>query len=300
MMRRALLSASQLAVRLFEEMLPRSTKVLAVVGAWRRKITLAFLAFVIPIAGIAYTVPATAQSVGTFTFDSGSCREDTQETVYVTLFGTVFRLPMDHLHRISALHPTDAHLVPPPQDPDEPLGCPENPLPGSMFVVSVPAPDSMTFSTPENANIRFRDGIIPVRRLAIRAAPANFFGMQHSYQGLAARSCDIGVVRVINPHLRECLIEPRDNIYPIEQWGGDYITNPSIYSVPFGGPFVVHCLSSRPVRNCQVSYKLHATVNIDYGIDLRFVHPDQFIQVDQAIRDRLESWRVLTPTSEAP
>ena len=272
---------------------------MATTKGWRCKAGPASLALVIPIVWLACTAPAAGQSVGTFTFDSGSCREDTQETVYVTLFGTVFRLPMDHLHRISALHPTDAHRVPPAQDPKAPLGCPDNPLPGSMFVVSIPTPEGLTFSGPDDANIRFRDGVIPVGRLAIRAAPADFFGMQDSHRRMAEHKCAVGIVRTIAHQLRECLIEPVDQI-PMEQWGGAYVTDVSYYSTPYGDPFVVDCSSSLPVRDCHVSYKYAQTVNVTYRVDIRFIRPDQLVDVDEAIRQQLEAWRVPTRASEVP
>ena len=273
---------------------------MATTKGWRRKAGPASLALVIPIVWLACTAPATGQSVGTFTFDSGSCREDTQETVYVTLFGTVLRLPMDHLHRISALHPTNAHRVPPARDPAEPLGCPGNPLPGSVFVVSIPTPEGLTFSTSDAASTRFREGVIPVGRLAIRAARTDFFGTQESNQRRAQNTCEVGIVRVINEDLLECLIQSDNEIFTRDQWSGDYITDLTFYSMPFGGPFVVSCLLGRPVRDCRVSYKLYDTVNVTYHVDIRFIRPDQLVDVDQAIRQQLEAWRVPTRASEGP
>ncbi len=249
---------------------------------------LAALALTLSPAG---TSPARGQSLGTFTFDSGSCREDTDEALYVTLYGTVFRLPMDRLHHIRAVPPSWEQYVPAPADPDEPLGCPENPLPGTAFFITVPAPEGMTFPSPQGLGIRFADGIIPVSRLAIRAAQPDFFGMQISHQSAAERHCEDGVVRMINPRLRECLIEPIDQV-PRERWAGSYVTDASDYSVPFGGPFVVSCIPSIQIRSCSVSYKMYETVNLTYDVDLRLIQPIQVVLVDQHIRQLLEVWRV--------
>ena len=250
------------------------------------------------LISVAMAAPASGQSAGTFAFDPESCREDTEETIYVTLYGTVFRLPLDHIHGGAAVPSDSMERFPPAVDETEPLGCPDNPLPGLNFSISIPRAKGITFQAPEDAGIRFREDVIPVRRLLIRAVPTDHFDAQRSHEQIAERSCEIGLSRNIAPHLRECLV-PQDDGSSSSQWPGSYVTDESHYSSPYGDPFIASCRAIR-FRQCNVSYKYFDTVNIDYRFDTRFIRPEQFVAVDRVIREHLDAWRVPPPISETP
>ena len=234
--------------------------------------------------------PVLGQTLTTFSYDPITCQANVRDRIHVTLYGTVFALPVNHLHFISSVASRRRHLVPPPVNPNEPQGCPDNPLPGSTFIISIPMPEGLVLSDPGLDGFASED-TIPVRRLAIRAAESDFFGLQHSFLATAERFCAIGVISIISPYFNECLVEPTREV-DRQQWGGSYISNPLFYSMPFGEPFVIECMPGSPVRNCYVSYKIYNEVNLDYGLDITEISPTDFIEVDSVIRETLSSWLV--------
>lgn len=253
------------------------------------------------------TTPVLGQRTGGFTFDSGSCHEDTEETIYITLLGNAFRLPMDYLLGFTVLRASYLPMLPPGRNPTEPFGCPSNPLPGDVFRIAIPRPPDMVFPPPRTDRIRVPDIALPVFRLRIRSARPDFFGLQSSHLRDASSDCAGGEVRWLGPHLRECLVYPGDDHRTRESWGGSYIADPDNHSIPFQEferqtelPFVVSCLPSIGVRNCLVSYKIYRTVNIDYRIDIRFIDPAQVVDIDRVIRETLENWRVSTTAPSLP
>ncbi len=239
------------------------------------------------------------QSRGVFSFDSGSCHEDTHATIYVTLYGTVFRLPMGNLHSIASVGPSGMHLVPPADDPDEPLGCPDNPLPGSTFRISVPLPNDLPHLASPVQSRSLEEAVVPVQRLALRAVRSGYVALQDTHQAAAERHCETGDVRTLTPNLRECLIEP-NGAFDRVQWSGSYVANPEVHTIPSGEPFVVSCRTSLPIRHCEVMYKLHDNVNIDYNVDITVMPPENFIDADVAIREALADWLVTLPPSSQP
>ena len=248
-----------------------------------------------PIAAIAMFSFAgnsvNSQSVGIFQYDPATCKSGIQYSIYVTLYGEVFQIPTDHLHGIAILSPDQEYRVPQALDPDEPLGCRDNPLPGSRFDISIPAPEGMVFQGPDDAEIRNPEDVIPVRRLAIRAVRPGFYGMQDSNLRAVERACENGEVQVFDDQIKECLIRPsNEDLFNRDQWNGGYIARDSIYNLPSGQQFVVNCILDLPVRNCSVSYKLLSTVNIAYSIDIRLIDPSNFIDVDREIRTTIENW----------
>ena len=250
---------------------------------------------VLPIAAIVIFgfagSSANNKSVGVFQYDPTTCRFGSIYSIYVTLYGEVFQIPTDHLHGIASLSPDEENCVPQALDPDEPLGCRDNPLPGSRFDISIPAPEGMVFQSPDDTEIRNPEDVIPVRRLAIRAVRPGFYGMQDSNIRAVERACENGEVQFLDDQIKECLFRPsNEDLFNRDQWNGGYITRNSIYNVPSGEPFVVDCILDWPVRNCSVSYKLLDTVNITYSIDIRRVDPTNFIDVDRAIRMTIENW----------
>lgn len=221
------------------------------------------------------------------TYDPTRCAIDPEDTVSIALGRTVLRIPMDVLTYISALPPEERGDAPSPPDPSEPQGCPGHPIQGFHFALAYG-------HTAEPASSQDPARLPAVlERVWIVAVRSGLTGSQSSAEDRFQQRCESYGIRDVLPNgLMRCYRPPADRTTPREDWTVQYQAPPHVYAAPFGRPFVVDCWTPwRGVRQCDVNYRLFAAVNLTYRFNGRRIAIADIIDIDRALRARLEAAR---------
>lgn len=213
--------------------------------------------------------------VSAFEFRPNDCRlKDQGSGNYVSLGETVLRIPA-HSLTVTNFPPQDALSYSAP-DPNEPLGCRNNPLPQQSLIIS--------FALEHWLENKGDATSAPLEYLSFINANPDFWGINS--QKSHTTSCEKLTQRVqLKNGLEGCIGEPTEKRAKYLQ-AGSYIAPLSLYKAPFDKPFVISCRPALPegVR-CSVSYKIQRTVNILYTFESRKVDLEDAINLDKKIRE---------------
>lgn len=210
-------------------------------------------------------------------FDPDSCKvKDPEGMTYIALGETVLRLPISRLSITRG--PDPRAVVHPAPDPDEPVGCRNNPfVQGSlMFFYGLDAwlKDRRRASGALLESIRLID------------SPADYWGRRYSeyHEPLCKK-----YIRHIelNNGMRGCLL-PINPERPDRDEVGTYAVDKKIYSAPFDEVFNVRCSPGLPDGvKCIVSYKVLPKVNLVYEFLTSKIALEDVIEFDRLVRAQI-------------
>lgn len=203
------------------------------------------------------------------------CADDAGGFVYLAARRIVVRVPYESLTYIQDWPPERKSGLPIPPKPDEPRGCPGNPIQGASFKLGYGW---------RSASEGTRS--LQQLELGLFAARPEFRGMQSVNEGLHERACARNVIENLDSGLIACRVPMEDKSRPRRDWAVSYEANHKVYSAPFDRPFIVNCSLSRgdQPKPCSVSYKRYERLNITYSFSSGAVPPSAFIDLDHELR----------------
>jgi hypothetical protein len=238
-----------------------------------------------------------AESSDAVTYDPSTCKTDAEGMVYFALGREVFRRPFVEGMTIRGMPEEERAKLPPRPDPEEPEGCPHNPIWGSNFSISYqyePAnPELYPPDTPFAArSISFIE-VGQRNNESVGEYEILRWGLQPSLERDFERirrthnSCE----RLING-LNACRVPSPGR--EILSWTTAFQADPQIYEAPYGRPFTVSCLAWGAIdqQDCSVSYNYTEFTRISYKFELHELPPMEIIEFDKGLRAKIESMRV--------
>jgi hypothetical protein len=203
-----------------------------------------------------------------------SCKvKDPEGLTYIALGTTVFRLP---IVRMSLTFPPafDAPRLTAP-DPDEPLGCPNNPF------------QQQNLMFPFGFDVWLKDRPEPsgslLREISLIASPADYWGIR--YEEFYPDYCKLFPRRKkLSNGLSGCLPPENPRLRGGEEVGR-YLVDKQVYSAPFDKEFAISCSPDVPDgTKCVLSYKILAEVNIFYAFVTTNLRLEDSIEFDKVLR----------------
>jgi hypothetical protein len=229
------------------------------------------------------------------TYDPSTCKTDAEGMVYFALGREVFRRPYQEGMSIRGMSSAeDRAALPPRPDPNEPEGCPGNPLWGRGFSVGYQHQPANPENYPPEMSFRASISFIALsERTQNSSLEAIKWGNQLSWEQSFERvrtehdSCEL-----LPEGLIDCRVPNRER--GREFGSAKFQADPAIYSAPFGRPFTVSCISWPVVarQDCNVSYNYTDGTRIAYEFDLYDLPAAEIISFDKGLRAKIESMRV--------
>ena len=220
--------------------------------------------------------------------------------MYVALGRDVFATPAPaKVNMVIDQIPADMRRKVP--DPNEPIGCLDNPLQSASHYLfhsadfggdgsgsgKIGIPDLLTLCSLRRTNAATENG-----------KDEEWLG-EVSQRHTADVVCGRATLREDLPNgLSACRVAPADPLNGLkEDWASSYISQ--IYRTPLGRSFVVNCgpgLFSGPIGDCDVAYAMTSDVGISYRFrPYQGSHPipvDQIIAYDKSLRAAVERAQV--------
>lgn len=265
------------------------------IGRWRRHFASSVLAAFLACQPIV----APTANAQTLSYDPAACAANPGDVIYIAAIRLVLAIPMNELSHIADYPPSKPdtlvarirELLPTAPDPSEPEGCPGNPVQAQSFSFYY-AYEAML----KNKRHPQIPAAVP-EQLHLVSAPPDFWGLQPSLEKGLSWSCKgPGIHEKLPNGLTACYVRPSTGEPSKDRWGVSYGSEAPVYSAPLGRPFVVECDSGGTnalgIRRCQVSYKFDNNLNISYHVNTHRVPPNEFIDFDRNLRDRIKSYIV--------
>ncbi|MFK0096303.1 hypothetical protein [Pseudomonas sp. NPDC090592] len=216
-------------------------------------------------------------------FSPQACKvKDPEGLTYIALGKAVLRLPITQLAMTHALAFDSEPL--PPRDPDEPQGCPNNPLQQQSLILN--------FGFDNWLKDRKRPSTLLLEEIRLIASPTDYWGIR--YEDMHSAQCKVFSRR---KHLSNGLVgclPPKTAENSDSEDAGSYTVSKEIYHAPFDKVFAISCLPSVPKgTRCNVSYKILPSVNLVYTFLTATIKLEDAIDLDRQIRDSV--WHAVVP-----
>jgi hypothetical protein len=233
------------------------------------------------------------------TYDPATCKTDAQGMVYFALGREVFRKPAEpgvRMRPILNTSPETLATLPPSPDPNEPKGCPDNPVRGTTYGINYQhqprEPGAYPVGTSFEAKLL---GFVEITRDDWNSTvDVVKWGTQSVDETAFERVRDnYNACEVLANGLTVCRVPwPDKNIL---SWPTKFQAVSPVYDTPFGRPFTVSCNPALPglgPLECHVSYNYTENTRVIYFFELRNLPAMEIIEFDKGLRAAIEAMRV--------
>jgi hypothetical protein len=242
------------------------------------------------LAALIFLGPASAWSAEYHAhYDPAACKNETHGRMFIALDRNVLAVtPWSDGAKFDPIYPNTIQKLSPP-DPQQPEGCPDNPLQLQRY------PFNHEADVPRDWGIVPDTGIEMINNHWGTGTGHDTWDFEDDQFRFAQSLCARATMKeTLSNGLVACRVTPQRDAF-VADWAASYITSPETYATPTGRPFFVYCgpgLFSRGIGSCDVAYRFLPGLDVVYRFQPfrgpRAIPLDHIIEFDRDVRRQIE------------